>query len=156
METTSKAREFIIPYLIMMLVQLPIWLGAGLFWGFWMMVLAGWELRHALAIGVFGWGVSMYVIAGNVFAVMFAWRRSATIKVVDLASFRSALDRVCRKQRYRVRAETPNDIVLMPKWALIRFRLQEIVVKFVGDSVTVTGPALTISPFVKQLKKLST
>lgn len=133
--------SFLATYLVVQVAQIPIWLCSGMVWAGLMIVLAGREPFNAL-IGGFWWALFMWLVCGNLLAVGSAWRRSIEFPAPDRAEFRSALDRACARIRLKVLAESPDEIVLGPRWALIRFRLQEVRVVFDGESATVTMPAL--------------
>ena len=60
----------------------------------------------------------------------------------DEGLFRAALDRTLRKLRLVVLSETPNAVVLGPKWTLVRLRLQQVRIAFADGEVTVNAPAL--------------
>jgi len=95
----------------------------------------------------------MWVSLGNILAIGSAWRRSAQFRVPDTAAFRTALERVFSKRRLVVLAETVDEMVLGPKWALVRFRLHEVRMKFAGGTVVLSAPALAFGPIRKALQQ---
>jgi len=141
---------FPLAYFLVLLFQGPVWLLGGLLWGACMVVMAGFHPASAL-IGGIGWGALMWLTVGNLFAVGFAWRRSVALPTSDRLAIRAALDEVCRKLRLIVLAESPDEIVLGPKWVLVRFRLQEARVRLDGDRATLTAPALSFAQIRKAL-----
>lgn len=95
----------------------------------------------------------MWVLLGNICAIGMAWRRSAEFRVRDTAAFRTALERACSKRRLIVLAETVDEIVLGPKWVLVRFRLQEVRVEFAGGTAVLSAPALAFGSIRKALQR---
>ncbi len=152
MDRVRREIPFPVAFFLVWACQLPLWLIGGLVWGLAMAFLFGWHLIGALING-FAWGVEMQIIVAPLLATGMAWRRSATITVRDPATFRQAIDKLCRELRLIVIAESPDEFVLAPKWVLIRFRLQEAVVSL-GDGVAkVTASAFFVSRLRKQLEK---
>src|SRR5262249_37080277 len=91
--------SFFIPYLVMLVVQIPVWLVAGLCLCLGMIVVAGFRSLVAL-IGGIQWGTAMWIFAGNLLAIGFAWRRSATFPIEDRTAFREAVEQACRRSRH--------------------------------------------------------
>lgn len=141
---------FPVAYLLVLAFQVPVWLCAGLLWGGLMIVLAGFHPVNALVSGL-GWGFLMWVTIGNLLAVGLAWRRSAALPARDWEVVQAALERVCSKLRLIVLAESPDEVVLGPKRALIRFPLQEVRIRFEEGGVTLTAPALSFGTVKKAL-----
>jgi hypothetical protein len=142
-------------FLLVLLVQLPLWLIGGLLWALLMALLARTHPVNAL-IGGLTWGICMWAVMGTLMAAGLAWRRSTTFPVRDRASFRAAVDEACRRSLLIVVAEAPDRIILGPKWTLVRFRLQESVLAFEGDRATLTASALAFSSIRKRLQKALT
>jgi hypothetical protein len=132
---------FAVVYLIVLAVQVPVWLFAGLLWAAMMIALSAAPLANALVGGIV-WGIFMWVFGGSLVALLLAWRRWAEWSVPNQAAFRTALERVCQKQRLLIRAETLDEMVLRPKSGLLRLRLQEGWIKLVGGSAVLNAPAL--------------
>ncbi len=152
MRTGRSDMSFPVTYLTVLAVQIPLWLCGGLMWAGFMMVIAGSHPINAL-IGGLEWAFFMWLLCGNLFAAGLAWRRAAEFRVEDRAQFRAALRRACGGLRLKVLAETPDEVVLGPRWALIRFRHHEIRVLF-GDGVAiVNGPALSFRSFRRGLTR---
>lgn len=143
---------FLIAYFLVLTVQIPIWLCAGLLWTGFMVILAGSHPVGAL-IGGLGWGFFMWLLVGNLLAVGMAWRRAAEIPASDRALFRKALERACKTLRLIVLTESADEVVLGPKRALIRFQLQEVLVEFVDDIAVLRAPALAFGRIRKVLAR---
>ena len=141
-----------VAYILILLVMLPIWVGAGLAWSGFMMVFAGWGSAAAVAGGL-RWGLTMWIVMGNFFAIGFSWRRSGEIPAPDRAAFRAALDRVCDKLRMKVRSETADGVALGPRRALVQFRLFEVRMEFSGDKAILSAPALSFGAIRKELER---
>jgi hypothetical protein len=150
----SKRSEtpVLVIYFFILFFQLPVWLMAGIIWSLGMMWLAGFHPINAIIGGV-EWGAFMWLFAGNLIAIGFAWRRTATFRVRDRAAFRAALEPLCRKSRLVVLSDSPDEVILGPKCVVIRFRLQEVRLAFADNTVTLTSSALTFSTIRKQLNK---
>ncbi|MBX7104723.1 MAG: hypothetical protein K1X57_11625 [Gemmataceae bacterium] len=141
MRTVESDMPFPVVYLAVLAAQVPLWLGGGLMWAGLMVVSAGLHPLDALVAGLW-WAFTIWLLCGNVLAAGLAWRRTAEFDAPDRSAFRAALGRACNRLRLKVLAELPDAIVLGPRRALIRFRLQEVRIAFAGDMATVTGPAL--------------
>jgi len=123
---------------------------AGLLWSAFMVLLVSFHPVNALVGGLW-WGFLMWVIMGNFFAVGLVWQRSATLPMADREAFRAALERVCGKLKLVVLTESPDEVVLGPRRALVRFRLLEVRVKFEGGEAMLTAPALSFGAVKKVL-----
>ncbi len=155
MTSTRSDRPFVTNFILVFLLQGPVWVVTGFLWGLGMIAFAEWRPGRAIYVGIVWWGMLAWAIAGSLIAIGFAWRNSASFAVIDRAAFRSVIEKVRRKNRLNIRSETSDEIVLGPKWALLKLSLQETVIQFDGDAAIVTGPALTVGPILKQLRKLS-
>src|SRR5262245_5947417 len=98
-------------YLLILATQLPVWLCGGLLWAWGMVAAAGWQPAQAAVRG-FGWGLFMWVLVGNYFALGAVRRRSAELPAPDRGAFRTALERACGKLRLIVLAESADEVVL--------------------------------------------
>jgi hypothetical protein len=143
---------FATAYVALLAIQVPVWLCAGLAWGAFMMALEGLHPFSALVAGV-QFGACMWVLLGNLLAVGLAWRRSGELPAADREAFRSALERAARKLRLIVLAESEDEVVLGPKWALVRFRLQEVRVEFRGHTAVLSAPAPSLGVVRKALRR---
>lgn len=150
MRTDKSEMSFPVAYLIVLATQIPLWLCIGLFWALFMMLAAGSRPGNAL-IGGLCFALAMWLVCGNLFALLLAWRRSAEFSAPDRTAFRAALDRACTQVKLKVLAETPDELVLGPRWVLFRFRLQEARVVFDGSKATITGPAMSLGALRRSL-----
>jgi hypothetical protein len=150
MPSKKPDMPFLVAYLLVLAFQLPVWLCAGLLWAGFMVALAASHPVGAL-VGGLGWGFFMWVLVGNFLALGLAWRRSAELPAPDRAAFRTALERVCGKLRLIVLAESADEVVLGPKRVLVRFRLQEVRVAFVGGAAVLSTPSLSFGRIRKAL-----
>src|SRR5437763_7545581 len=91
LQSSNSDLPFIVGYVLLMAIQLPVWMFAGVLWGGFMFVAVHGDLINAI-VGAFGWGLIMWLVAGNLLAVGLAWRRSTVLPVADRAAFRTALD----------------------------------------------------------------
>jgi hypothetical protein len=107
-------------------------------------------------VGAFGWGLSMWLVCGNRFAVGLAWRRFAVLPVSDRVAFRVTLDRACNKLRLIVLSDSEDRIVLGPKGALVRFAMQETRVEFAEGTAVVSAPAFSLGAIKKALTREAT
>lgn len=151
MRSDESEMPFAIKYLLVLGAQGPIWLCGGLIWAGFMIAL-GSHPSNAL-VGGFVWGLFMWLVCGNLLAVGAVWRRSAEFSAPDRAAFRVVLDRTCPRLLMKVLAESADDVVLGPRWTLIRFRLQEVRVVFDGEVATVSGPALSFGTIRRRLAR---
>jgi hypothetical protein len=142
----------VVAYLCILAIQVPVWLCCGLVWSALMVFLAGSPPVNAL-VGGLGWGLVMWVLVGNLMAFALVRRRFAEIPAPDRAAFRAAIERTCGKLRLAVLAESADAVVLGPKRALVRFRLQEVRVEFVGGTARLTAPALSFTAVRKELNR---
>jgi hypothetical protein len=152
MASPRTAAPFAAAFLSTLAAQFPVWLLGGVLWAVFMMAVVGAPAVGALMGGI-AWGVCMWATVGSLLAAGLAWRRSATFPVGDRPSFRTAIDEACRKSRLVVLAESCDELVLGPKRTLVRFRLQEAVVAFDGDTATLTASAISLPSIRKQLRK---
>lgn len=152
MKSVHSNVPFPIAYLLAMACQLPVWLCAGLLWAALMIVTAGAHPFNALVGGI-NWGFFMWVMVGNLMAIGLAWRRSTEFPVSDQTVLRTALQRICRKRPFIVLAESVDEMILGPKWALIRFRLQEVRMEFLGSTAVLSAPILSFGAIRKALEK---
>lgn len=150
MPSRKADMPFLAAHLLILALQLPIWLCAGLFWGGFMVFFAGWHPIGA-AIGGFAWAFVMWLLVGNFLALGLAWRRSAELPAPDRTAFRTALERACSKLRLIVLSESADEVVLGPKRALVRFQLQEVRVGFVDGIAVLSAPALAFGRIRKVL-----
>lgn len=141
MPSPKSDMPFLAAYLVASALQLPLYLCAGLVWGGFMIVFAGWHLIDAILVG-FAWGFAMWLLVGNILALGLAWRRSAELPAPDRAAFRTALERACSKLRLIVVSESADEVVLGPKRALVRFQQQEVRVEFVDGAAVLSAPAI--------------
>jgi hypothetical protein len=152
MTASKDEMPFPAAYLLALILQVPLWLLAGLGWGAFMVVITGWDTAHAIAGGV-RWGMTMWILVGNLVAIGIAWRRSAEFPAPDRIAFREALRRVSDKLGMITLAESADMVVLAPKRVPIRFRQQEARVTFSGDTAVVSAPALTFSAIRRELQR---
>jgi hypothetical protein len=143
--------SFFVPYTVVLAVQLPVWLLGGLIWTG-LMILMGSNPAGVLYGGLF-WGLFMWVLMGNLFAIGLAWRRSTKFIVADRTAFRDALERVCGKLRLIVLNETNDRVILGPKRVLVRFSLQESRIAFANGKAILTANALLFGRIRKALKR---
>jgi hypothetical protein len=137
-------------YLLTLALMFPVWIVAGLFWGAFMVVSAGWTTAAAVAGGL-RWGLTMWVLVGNLVAIGMAWRRSGELPAADRVAFRAAVARACDKLRLTILAESADAIILGPRRALIRLRSQEVRVAFEGERAILTAPALSFGVIRKEI-----
>jgi hypothetical protein len=137
-------------YFVVLVLQLPLWVFIGLI----LAVIMAVETRsHPIGALIRGlaWSCIMWVVMGNLMAIGLVWRRSTVFPVADQATFRTALERACRKLRLIVLAESADIVVLGPKWTLVRLRLQEVRIKLVDRTAVLTAPALSFGAIRKQV-----
>src|SRR5687768_9132658 len=87
---------FLLKYLLMLALQFPVWMSAGVLWA----VLMAWAFGHNPAgafVGGVGWGFFMWLLCGNLIAVGAAWRREAEFPAPDRAAFLAALSKAAGK-----------------------------------------------------------
>ena len=139
-------------YFLALAFQAPLWLFGGLLWAALMSVLTG---RHPLddLIGGLGWGFLMLITNGNLFAVGFAWRREAIFSAPDREELLYALERACGKSNFKFLTKTDDEVVIVPKWVLFRFRSQESRFVFGDDTAVLRSPALFFRRIRKALKR---
>jgi hypothetical protein len=153
MSSHHESGSFPINYLLVLAAMFPVWMGAGLLWGGLMMLFVGYHPFKALVLGT-GVGAFMWLFAGNLFAVGFAWRRSVELPAPGRASVRAAIKLLCTKLRLVVLSEEePDEVVLGPRWALVRFQLQEVLVTYSHGFVTLSAPALSFGAVRKELRR---
>jgi hypothetical protein len=141
-----------VAYFLVLALQVPLWLFGGLLWSALMIALEGSRPLNAL-LGGLVWGFFMWIVAGNILAIGFAWRRKAKFPVADRDEFHSVLERACQKSRFKVLAETADEVILGPKWVLFRFQLQESRLEFTNRMAVLTSPALFFGRIRKALKR---
>jgi hypothetical protein len=139
-------------YLLVLLAQGPLWMIGGILWGAWMIAVAGFRPLDAL-FGGLGWGAFMWIFAGNIFAIGLTWRRSLTVAMPDREAFKEAMERAGTKAKLTILTETPDEMVLGPRRALIRFPIQETRVQFENGKAIVTAPALSFWAVKKALSR---
>lgn len=137
-------------YLLALALMFPVWMAAGLFWGAFMVVSAGWTTAAAVAGGL-RWGLTMWVLVGNLVAIGIAWRRSGELPATDRDAFRAAVARACDKLRLTILVVSTDTIILGPKRALIRLRTQEVRQAFAGATAILTAPALSFGVIRKEI-----
>ncbi len=152
MRSNKADMPFHTAYFLVLAFQLPLWLFGGLLWALFMIALAGSHPLSAL-LGGLAWGCGMWIFAGNIFAIGLAWRREAKFPALDRHEFRSALERACKKLRFKVLTETVDEVVLGPKRALFRFRLQESRLEFDDRMAVLKSPALSFGRIRKALNR---
>jgi hypothetical protein len=143
---------FHVAYFWVMAFQLPVWLFGGLVWSLFMIALAGTNTVSAF-LGGLAWGFFMWISVGSFLAIGLAWRREAELPILDRDEFRSALERACKKLRFKVLNETPDEVVLGPKRVLFRFQFQESRLEFADRMVVLKSPALFFGRIRKALKR---
>lgn len=139
-------------YLLVLVLQGPLWMGGGVVWAVFMMSFSGATPISAI-IGGIGWGLSMWILMGNMFALGLAWRRSVTYPAPNRDSFKASVERAASKTKLIVLADSPDEMTLGPKRALIRFSLQETRIQFEDGAAIVTGPALNFWAVKRALDK---
>ena len=137
-------------YLLMLAILFPVWMVGGLIWGAFMVVTSGWTTAAAVAGGL-RWGLTMWVLVGNLVAISVVWRRSGELPVPDRAAFRAAVERACDKLRLIILSESADLMILGPKRVLIRLRTQEVRLAFTGDTAVLTAPALSFGTIRKEI-----
>lgn len=145
-------QPFLPTYLIALALQFPLWMTGGAVWAVFMVVLAGSSPAGAVVGGLF-WGLSMWLLMGNLVAVGLAWRRTAELDAPDWTAARAAALRAADKCRLAMLAESPGRLVLGPRRALVRFRTQEIRVTDADGAAVLSAPALSFGTIRKAIQK---
>jgi hypothetical protein len=152
MSSNKKDLPFIAAYFLLLAIQLPIWLCAGMLWATLMVVFSG-STPDGAFIGGLGWGFCMWLVMGNLCAIGFAWRRTTELPVTNRLTFRTALEQVCNKLRLKVLRESADKVVLGTKRALVRFKQVEVRLEFLDDTVELSAPALSFGRVRNALEK---
>jgi len=149
----KSASRIIVLYLLILAVQIPVFFFAGMFWGMSMMAFAGWRPMQA-AVGGTKWAIFMCLVCGNftafILVLFLVWRRSVEFPNVSRSVFRVALETACRKLRMIVLAESADEVILGPKWAIVRFPQQETRITFVDEIAIVNAPAISFGAIKKR------
>lgn len=152
MRSTRSDDFSFLAYLLILSFQFPVWMLAGAFWAFFMVTFSGFRPINAFVGGLY-WGLAMWVVMGNFLAIGCAWRRSVTFPAADRETMTEAIKEASEKVKLKILSESDSLFVLGPKWALVRFRLQEVHVEFEEDESTISAPALSLGRFRKALKR---
>jgi hypothetical protein len=152
MPTKKHDLPFATAYLVVLTIQLPVWMCAGQFWAFLTAFLSNGDPVAAIPAGL-AWGICMWVVMGNLFAIGLGWRRTTVLPIPDRETFLVALKSVCDKLRLVILAAGEDELVLGPKRALIRFRMVEVRFEMSEEDVVLSAPAISFGSIRKALRR---